>query len=139
MNSNCDGGLGHSTPISGTFLDCCARAARGQTAAALPNVTMNSRRLMGFTPVAETRSLAHLFRDLCWLTRDFGTGRTRTACPLWVKSRHLHCTSPCPLYPQKRTYAMQLWMSAMGQKRTSPSSKSQLAHRQNDLALTSFV
>src|SRR5262245_33713953 len=21
-------------------------------------------------------------------------------CPLWVKSRHLHCTSPCPLYPQ---------------------------------------
>src|SRR5262245_14377087 len=84
MNSNCDGGLGHSTPISGTFLDCCARAARGQTAAALPNVTMNSRRLMGFTPVAETRSLAHLFRDLCWLTRDFGTGRTRTACPLWV-------------------------------------------------------
>src|SRR5262249_25644244 len=28
-------------------------------------------------------------------------------CPLWVKSRHLHCTSLCPLYPQKRTHAAQ--------------------------------
>ena len=37
--------------------------------------------------------------------------------PLWVKSRHLHCNRPCPLYPQKRTCAVQLGMSAMGQKR----------------------
>src|SRR5262249_16306561 len=22
------------------------------------------------------------------------------SCPLWVKSRHVHCTSPCQLYPQ---------------------------------------
>src|SRR5215467_13806344 len=31
----------------------------------------------------------------------------------------MHCTSPCPLYPQKRTCAVQLPMSAMGQKKTS--------------------
>jgi hypothetical protein len=29
-------------------------------------------------------------------------GRLRTLCPLWVKSRHLQCTKPCPLYPQYR-------------------------------------
>jgi hypothetical protein len=40
-------------------------------------------------------------------------------CPLWVKSGHLHCNRPCPLCPQKRTCAVQLWMSAKGQKRTS--------------------
>src|SRR5262249_40749205 len=27
-------------------------------------------------------------------------------CPLWVKSRHLHYSSPCPLYPQKRTFEL---------------------------------
>jgi hypothetical protein len=25
----------------------------------------------------------------------------RTLHPLWVKSRHLQCTNPCPLYPPK--------------------------------------
>src|SRR5262245_60807057 len=29
------------------------------------------------------------------------------SCPLWVKSRHVHCDRPCPLYPQKRTCAVQ--------------------------------
>jgi len=29
-------------------------------------------------------------------------------CPLWVRSRHVRCTRPCPLYPQKRTCAVQL-------------------------------
>jgi hypothetical protein len=24
----------------------------------------------------------------------------------WVKSRHLHCTTPCPLYPRKQTFAV---------------------------------
>jgi hypothetical protein len=28
------------------------------------------------------------------------------------------CKSPCPLYPQKQTFAVQLGMSALGQKRT---------------------
>src|SRR5262245_58662498 len=40
-------------------------------------------------------------------------------CPLWVISGHLHCNRPCPLYPHKRTFAVQTPISAMGQKRTS--------------------
>ena len=36
-------------------------------------------------------------------------------CPLWVKSRHLQCKPGCPLYPQKRTCAVQLGMSALCQ------------------------
>jgi len=43
-------------------------------------------------------------------------------CPLWVKSRHSHRKKPCPLYPQKRTCAAQLEMSALGQWRTSETS-----------------
>jgi hypothetical protein len=39
-------------------------------------------------------------------------------CPLWVKSRHMQCKTACPLYPRKRTCAVQLTMSALGQKRT---------------------
>jgi enoyl-CoA hydratase/carnithine racemase len=33
-------------------------------------------------------------------------------CPLWVKSRHLRRKKSCPLYPRKRTCAVQLGMSA---------------------------
>jgi hypothetical protein len=40
-------------------------------------------------------------------------------CPLWVKSRHLRHKTACPLYPRKRTFAVQTPMSAKGQKRTS--------------------
>jgi len=36
-------------------------------------------------------------------------------CPLWVKSGHVHCTSPCPLLPRKRTHAAQQRMFALGQ------------------------
>ena len=39
-------------------------------------------------------------------------------CPLWVKSRHLQRKKACPLYPQKRTCAMQRAMSAKGQEQT---------------------
>jgi hypothetical protein len=38
-------------------------------------------------------------------------------CPLWVRSGHMQCTNS--LYPRKRTCAVQLGMSALGQKRTS--------------------
>src|SRR5262245_14314611 len=40
-------------------------------------------------------------------------------CPLWVTSRHMQCKTPCPVYPRERTCAVQLGMSALGQKRTS--------------------
>src|SRR5215831_5342263 len=39
-------------------------------------------------------------------------------CPLWVISRHFAMQSPCPLCSRKRTCAVQLGMSALGQKRT---------------------
>ena len=59
-------------------------------------------------------------------------GRVRRQCPLWVKSGHMRCNTPCPLYPnsdRKRIPAnghvrftpesghvpAQLGMSAMGQ------------------------
>src|SRR5262245_59717806 len=41
------------------------------------------------------------------------------SCPLWVISGHMQCKTACPLYPQKRTCAVQLGMSALGQKQTS--------------------
>ena len=37
------------------------------------------------------------------------------SCPLWVKSGHRQCKKACPLYPRKRTCAVQLGMSALGQ------------------------
>src|SRR4029078_4636567 len=43
--------------------------------------------------------------------------------PLWVKSRHVQCKPPCPLHPRKRTRALQLAMSAKGQKRTFVATK----------------
>jgi len=45
---------------------------------------------------------------------------TMVPCPLWVISRHSRRKKSCPLCPRKRTCAVQLGMSAMGQKRTSP-------------------
>src|SRR5512139_2781886 len=59
-------------------------------------------------------SISHLVRIRQSISDDTlrsfgrGTGALRHAdgvaaqCPLWVKSGHLQCTSPCPLYPQKR-------------------------------------
>jgi hypothetical protein len=44
MNSNCDGGLGHSTPITGIFWTV-ARVPPVCHTAAPPSAAMNSRRL----------------------------------------------------------------------------------------------
>jgi hypothetical protein len=35
-------------------------------------------------------------------------------CLPWVISGQLHCNRSCPLYSQKRTYVLQLRMSAKG-------------------------
>ena len=50
---------------------------------------------------AYARSLATLF------VAGFMSGGA-TQCPLWVISGHLQCKKACPLYPQKRTCAVQL-------------------------------
>src|SRR5262249_39772254 len=42
-------------------------------------------------------------------------GSAEISCPLWVKSRHVRRKKPCPLYPRKRTCAVQLRMSAKAQ------------------------
>ena len=64
-----------------------------------------------------------------WAKRSHAT--VASQCPLWVKSRHLQCNRPCPLYPRKQTCAVQLGMSALGQKPTS-------AIRSRDLANQPF-
>jgi hypothetical protein len=50
----------------------------------------------------------------------FNPSRRAMQYPLWVKSRHMQCKKACPLYPQERTCAVQLWMSALGQQGTWP-------------------
>jgi len=32
-------------------------------------------------------------------------GAAPLRCPLWVKSGHLHCNGPCPLYTRKRAFS----------------------------------
>jgi hypothetical protein len=81
-------------------------------------------------------NLVRIDQALCWLPNyprsqrrpDRQRVRTRSArfglqpaappqssceCPLWVKSRHVQRKRSCPLYPRKRTCAVQLGMSAM--------------------------
>src|SRR5215831_17745231 len=61
----------------------------------------------------------HLSLVLSYAAKDLTIEDTKAPhveCPLWVKSRHLHCTSLCPRYPRKRTCAVQLGMSAFGPK-----------------------
>src|SRR5262249_36782951 len=69
---------------------------------------MNSRRLI-VAPGASTRDRInfHVYSEAV------------VGCPLWVKSGLMQCNKACPLYPRKRTCAMQRGMSALGQKRTS--------------------
>jgi hypothetical protein len=43
----------------------------------------------------------------------------RMHCLLWVGGGHMRPKKQCPLYPRKQTCAVQLSMSASGQKRTS--------------------
>src|SRR6476646_10647469 len=50
-------------------------------------------------------------------------GHVTWACPLWVKSGHVRCDRACPLYPRKRTCAVQPVMSALGQERTSTAAR----------------
>jgi len=56
---------------------------------------MNSRRLIASPETQDERSYR------CNLSAWRGGARHR--CPLWVKSGHMRCNKPCPLYPQYRT------------------------------------
>jgi len=66
--------------------DCCAHAVIGNAVAAPPSRRMNSRRLI-VAPEAETGNgiNPHV---------RFGRGQADgKECPLWVKSRHVQCSS----------------------------------------------
>src|SRR5262245_14247495 len=52
-------------------------------------------------------------------TSNIAESWPQSACPLWVRSRHVQRTSSCPLYPRKRHQMRHSGMSALGQKRTS--------------------
>src|SRR5262249_21926156 len=89
-------------------LDCCEYADSGHAAADAATILMNSRRLIA-APRLQLGNRTG--KDQC-------TERGHR-CLLWVKSRHLRRKKSCPLYPRKRTCAVQLGTSALGQKRTS--------------------
>src|SRR5262249_32002536 len=64
-------------------------------------------------------ALEPLAKSKARLKREHHLNNTLAAqCSLWVKSRHSNCNRSCPLYPRKRTCAMQTVMSASGQKQT---------------------
>jgi len=91
---------------------CCARAVNGHVAATPARSNINSRRLICCPEPQERHHIN--------LRQRSGSARAwEGPCSLWVIIGHLHRNGPCPLYPRKRTCAVQLAMSAMGHKRTS--------------------
>src|SRR5262249_25275857 len=95
----------------------CPRAVSGQVAATLPNRAMNSRQRM--VPPSEQRFQKSQTIRLRPVPKTGRNERSlaKVPCPLWVKSRHVRCKESCPLYPQKRTCALQLGMSALKDER----------------------
>src|SRR5262245_37945183 len=69
------------------FAGCCARAAHDKLAAAPPISVMNSRRLI---IALEAQDKGSVTAQTSTLERA-----VLPQCPLRVKSRHLHRTSPC--------------------------------------------
>jgi hypothetical protein len=66
-----------------------------------------------------TASRSAVQTDIVRRTRSTQAARVRTTKrPLWVISGHFAMRKRCPLYPRKRTCAVQIRMSALGQKRT---------------------
>ena len=86
-----------STPTSGIFPTCCARAASGHIAATLPIPIrlINSRRLMADPGTMSRTGQAHHWKG-------FGL-------PLWVKSGHVQRTRRCPLCARSESLS-QCWL-----------------------------
>src|SRR5262249_14156494 len=95
-----------STPILRTCSGCCARAASGHATAAPPRSVMNSRRL-----ITAPKHSGHGIVSAQTSTLE-GRDVRASQWPLWVISGHVQRNRPCPLYPQKRTCAVQEPMSA---------------------------
>ena len=73
------------------------------------DVTSAAARALGFSGLAPV--------TLAVVGRQVLSGRA-VSCPLWVISGRSHRNKSCPLCPRKRTFAVHLLMSAMGQKQT---------------------
>src|SRR5262245_48898116 len=74
-------------PITGLSAGC-APAASGQSTKPTKTLTKLRRRISRL-PRLPTN----------YLTGSCSEIKSISPCPLWVKSRHLHCTNQCPLYP----------------------------------------
>src|SRR5262249_49089165 len=70
------GEAGLRNPITGT-VGCCAHAASGHTAAALPSSVMKSRRFTAVLPVLPTESVAQPY---CAAGFQFGPCQPRVIC-----------------------------------------------------------
>src|SRR5262249_2634748 len=107
MGSNCDGGLGHNTPINRIFAGFCACAARGKKAVEPAMTLMKSRRRTHPSKVrvedrANFASLSEMGGDVRFgskadicaakshvrFTPESGHLQRKLECPLWAKSGH---------------------------------------------------
>src|SRR5215471_561315 len=92
-----------STPTRRISPRFCARAAIGH--ATKPTTTpIKSRRLIVASEAQETTS----YRLKLVLRRGTGIAVYAHEYPLWVKSGHVRCKKPCPLYPRKRHQMRQM-------------------------------
>ena len=105
-------------PITG-LAACCARAENGQAAAAPPRSVMKSRRLIA-APEASGQAIVSALKQSAGRGCMSALGQKQTcalqqamsalhpiatakadsrkrSCPLYPKSGHVRCTSPCPL------------------------------------------
>jgi hypothetical protein len=99
-------------PTTG-IADCCARAVSDHATTVLLKSLMNSRRLMGFTPLAENHLRKSLIRSSSesYVPHCIRVGRPMSA----LGQKHLPTFGRCPLYPQKRTHALQQTTGGLGQ------------------------
>src|SRR5262245_40434097 len=89
-------GANPNQATTGLFLAAWPSTVCGHTAM-VASRPMTSRRLIALVPKLKTR---HSTTPNDSTELDF-------PCLLWVKSGHVQRTSSCPLYPQKRTCAVQ--------------------------------
>jgi hypothetical protein len=83
-------------PMRRILSTCCARAATDQVTAPPRNV-INSRRLIAAPDGTLKGHAAYQPAPVVW------KGFRSAACPLWVTSGHMRCSSLCPLYPPTAT------------------------------------
>src|SRR5262249_31644267 len=74
---------------------CSACTSNGHVASPAKTVR-NSRRLTTDDPKAKDSLVSVAGISAGLVSRQNGT----RSCPLWVKGRHMHCKTACPLYPQ---------------------------------------